>query len=225
MKFYLQSLNARDFLEVNQALTLSGVYTEPTDFTRSEVNVNETLKALLEVMSEDQSILVYGISNGFRNMLDEGKHLQMFSKQLVLTVPADVNGYMTLKASKRMGVNTACGRVFELEQAVVAMHNGAQKIVLDLEKIGRFASAMDVLGRILAEAQKSGYPLDDIIAVCATSEQLRQAMAAGARSVGAPRSVYDNMLYSVLTGSETAAARDEWILTYTRPEVLDREEH
>lgn len=224
MKFYLRTLSPAEFMEVNQAVSLSGVYTEPFDFTRKDVPVNETLKGLLEVMAEEQSVFVYGISNGFRNILEEGRRLQKFSAQLVLTIPVDVQGLMAAKAAVRMKVPVACGRIFDLEQAAAAMHNQAGRIVLNLENISRYASAKKVLKRVLKLARQEGYDCERILVVCSSAEQMRMAIAAGAVSLAADKDVYDGMMYSILTSSETAACRDEWILTYTRAEVLDQGE-
>ncbi|UNT96793.1 hypothetical protein [Allobaculum mucilyticum] len=222
MKFYLQTLQPDEFMEVNQAVSLAGVYTEPVDFTRSEANVNQTLSALLEVMSEEQTIFVYGISNGFRNMLEEGRHLQKFSKQLIPAVPADGQGCMAIKAGSHQHLGMAAGRIFSPEQAALAMHNGAKTLLLDLEKIGRFTSAKKVLKKVLKlSGNDESQAGSEILAICTSLEEMRMAMACGATSIAAPKAVYDQMLFSVLTASETAAARDEWIMTYTRTEVLD----
>lgn len=225
MKYYLQTIDPAEFLEVNQAITLSGVYTEPMDFSRSNKNVKETLNSLLEVMSESQNILLYSIAPSFRSILEEGRHLQAFSPRLIPVVTADSQGYMTLKAAHTLHIPTACGRIFTLEQAMASMHNQAWVTILDLEKISRFAPTEglveDVLNTAGAYSANEDYDPDRVLVVVSDSSQFHMAIQAGAQNICAPKSVFDQMLYSPLTKSESVAARDEWIVTYARMEVLD----
>ncbi len=219
MKFYLQTLNPDEFSQINQAITLSGLITEPCDFSRAELDVQKTLEALLERMSEDQHIYVYGLSTGFRSMLEEGKMLQQVSKQLVLTLPADEQGLMAVKASRRMNLPTAAGCIFQSEQALMAMQNHAGTVFLDFEKIGRFTSAESVVQDVVLHAASNKDC--EVIVIAKTLEQLRVAIECGAESICTTPDVYGQMLFNILTTSEMAQAREEWLMAYTRNEVLE----
>lgn len=219
MKFYLQSVSPEDFMEINQAITLSGVLTEPWQFTRGEIEPQQAVSSLLEVMSEEQTVLVTAISSGFRSMLEEGKRLQSLSKQLILNVPCAEQGLMCLKAAIRLQLPVAAGMIFQSEQAVLAARNQARMIVLDLEKIGRFGSSKKVLEDTLSMLEEEAR--GRVLAQCSSLEQLRMAMKAGAKNLCAPVDVYHQMLFCVPTVSEAESIREEWVLTFTRNEVLE----
>lgn len=217
MKFYLQTISSDEFMEINQAIGMEGIITQPWDFTRCGADVNKTLSALLDVMSEEQKLYVQAIQAGFRGMLEEARKLRQFSSQLVAILPCSEQGLMAMKALRRMQLPAAAGQIFQAEQAMLAMHNLDGPVLLDLEKIGRFADAKEVLANALALAQKP----ENILCLCSSLEQMRMAMALGAKQIAAPAGVYQQMLFSVLTSSETNSMREEWILTYTRNEVLE----
>ena len=219
MKFYLQTLNPDEFSQINQAVTLSGIITEPCDFSRGELDVRECLENLLEMMSEDQHVFVYGLSTGFRTMLEEGKRLQQVSKQIVLTLPANEQGLMAMKAAKRMNLPVAAGCVFQSEQALMAMQNHAGTVFLDMEKIGRFSNPENVLQEV--NLRLASYKETEVIVIAKTLDQLRLALECGSNSICSTPEVYGQMLFNVLTTSEMAQAREEWLMAYTRNEVLE----
>lgn len=219
MKFYLQSLKPEDFMQVNQSVTLAGVYSEPIDFTNDELDVAKTIQDLLEVMSEDQIIYLYGMNDTFRYLLEEGKRLQSVSKQAALIVPASEQGFMAIKASKRMGIPLAVGSIFQLEQAAVALQDQAALLFINLEKVGRYTDSIQVLQDILSlvdQPQK-----ENIVAVCSNLEQLRSAMRVGARAVCATPRVYSQMVYGTASDADLSVAREEWLLTYARHDVVE----
>lgn len=219
LKFYLKSLNPDEFLHINQAVTLAGIYTEPADFSYHELDVENTLKSVMEMMSEEQTIFVYGIGGSFRMMLEEGKRLAGISRQIQLVVPANEQGFMAMKASHRADVQTALGALYQSDQAAIALQDGAQKMIMDLEKVGRHADAMEVLSDILDLMKEEDR--ENLIVVCPTLESVRQAMRIGARSICAGTQVYNQMLFNVLTDLQVMQAREEWMITYTRNQVLD----
>lgn len=219
MKFYLRTILPEEVMEINQAITLSGVLCEPWQLTRNEINVEQRFESLLDVMSEEQTLLVQAISNAFRGMLEEGKRLQKLSAQITMMVPATQQGLMALKASRRLSLPMAASQVFQLEQAMVALHAHAGLLILDLDKISRFASAKKVLKSLLKTV--SSDQKENLLVVCETVEQLRMAMACGAECVAASADVYHQLLFSVLSDSEMQSIREEWILTYTRNTVLE----
>lgn len=219
MKFYLRTILPEEVMEINQAITLSGVLCEPWQLTRNEINVEQQFESLLDVMSEEQTLLVQAISNAFRGMLEEGKRLQKLSAQITMMVPATQQGLMALKASRRLSLPMAASQVFQLEQAMVALHAHAGLLILDLDKISRFASAKKVLKSLLKTV--SSDQKENLLVVCETVEQLRMAMACGAECVAASADVYHQLLFSVLSDSEMQSIREEWILTYTRNTVLE----
>lgn len=211
MKFYLRTILPEEVMEINQAITLSGVLCEPWQLTRNEINVEQRFESLLDVMSEEQTLLVQAISNAFRGMLEEGKRLQKLSAQITMMVPATQQGLMALKASRRLSLPMAASQVFQLEQAMVALHAHAGLLILDLDKISRFASAKKVLKSLLKTV--SSDQKENLLVVCETVEQLRMAMACGAECVAASADVYHQLLFSVLSDSEMQSIREEWILT------------
>lgn len=219
MKFYLRTILPEEVMEINQAITLSGVLCEPWQLTRNEINVEQRFESLLDVMSEEQTLLIQAISNAFRGMLEEGKRLQKLSAQITMMVPATQQGLMALKASRRLSLPMAASQVFQLEQAMVALHAHAGLLILDLDKISRFASAKKVLKSLLKTV--SSDQKENLLVVCETVEQLRMAMACGAECVAASADVYHQLLFSVLSDSEMQSIREEWILTYTRNTVLE----
>lgn len=219
MRFYLQSLKPEDFMQINQSVTLAGVYSEPIDFTNEELDVTKTIQDVLEVMSEDQAIYLYGMNDTFRYLLEEGKRLQSVSKQAALIVPASEQGFMAVKASKRMGVPLAVGSIFQLEQAAVALQDQAALLFINLEKVGRYTDSIQVLKEILSVAEQP--QTENIVAVCSNLEQVRQAMRVGAKAVCATPPVYAQMIYGTASDADLSVAREEWLLTYARHDVVE----
>lgn len=219
MKYYLQTLSPDAFMQINQAVSLAGVYTEPTDFSRQEIDVMSALSNLLEVMADTQTLMVTGLSSGFRSLLEEGKTLQKLSGQLMLNVPASEQGFMAAKAARRLSLPVGVTSIFSAAQASLALHNEAGMVLIDLEKAGRFTDSEQLLQDVLGLVDPQDR--EKILVICSSSEYLTQALRCGAQAVAAPVSVYGEMLYNVLTDSEMAQAREEWLLAYTRNSILE----
>ncbi len=219
MKFYLQTLKPDEFMQVNQCVTLSGIYTEPIDFTQEELDVNATLASLQEVMSEDQLIYLFGLNDTFRHLLEEAKRLQSVCSQARLIVPANEQGFMAVKASKRMNVPVAVGAIFQSEHAAIALQDQAPLLFVNLEKIGRYADSMQVLKDILALVDED--KKENVVAVCSSLEQVRAAMRAQAKAICANFRVYAQMMYGSAVQSDLSIAREEWLLTYARHDVVE----
>lgn len=217
MKFYLKTLSPDEFMEINQAITLSGVCTEPLDFSRGEVDVMSALEGLLEVMSEAQTISLFALNGGFRGMLEEGKMIQKLSSALILTLPASEQGFMAAKASRRLQLPVAMGAIFTLGQAAIALEVQEGPLFLDMEKAGRFVDSQALLKDILALCPDK----TRVIALCENEEYFAKAIASGAQAICAPAKVYAQNLFNILTESQMAQAREEWILAYTRNTVLE----
>ena len=217
MKFYLKTLNPDEFMEINQAITLSGICTEPTDFSRGEVDVMSALESLLEVMSEDQTISLFAINSGFRGMLEEGKMLQKISPALILTLPANEQGFMAAKASRRLNLSVAIGAIFSLGQGTIALENQEGPLLFDMEKVGRFCDSVILLEQLLALVEDK----TRVIALCENEEYFTKALACGAQAICAPGQVYGENLFNLLTNSQMNQAREEWLMAYTRNTILE----
>lgn len=217
MKFYLKTLSPEEFMEINQAVTLSGVCTEPTDFSRGEVDVMSALEGLLEVMSENQTISLFALNGSFRGMLEEGKMLQKLSSSLILTLPASEQGFMAAKASRRLQLPVSMGAIFTLSQAAIALETQEGPLLIDMEKVGRFGDSQAILKEILALCSDK----TRIIALCESQESFVRAIATGVQAICAPAKVYAENLFNILTESQMTQAREEWIMAYTRNTVLE----
>ena len=217
MKFYLKTLNPDEFMEINQAITLSGICTEPTDFSRGEVDVMSALEGLLEVMSEDQTISLFALNGGFRGMLEEGKMLQKISPALILTLPASEQGFMAAKASRHLNLSVAMGAIFSLGQGTIALENQDGPLIFDMEKAGRFCDSVKLLQQLLALVEDK----TRVIALCENEEYFIKALACGAQAICAPSQVYGENLFNLLTDSQMNQAREEWLMAYTRNTILE----
>lgn len=219
MELYLQSVSPDDFMEINQAVPLSGIYTAPFDFTAGELNVKDTLQSLLEVMDDTQKLYVHSVSAGFRSILDEGKTLHALSDKIVLVVPADAQGLMALKACRTLKIPAAAANVYDPAQILVASKVTEAPVIADLDAISRHGDARQVLSQAAAILDDPGKQL--MVSGCMNQEAFTGAAMVHPAAIAARPEVFRSMMYSVLTQSEMENARDQWIMTYTSDTVLD----
>lgn len=219
MQFYLETLKADEFMEINQAISLAGVYTRPMDFISETADVEKTLESLLEYMSAEQKIFVYPVTGNFRTMLEEGKNLQKISSQITLTLPASDQGYMAAKVSKRMNLPVAIGALYQSEQAAIALQDSNVLLFYDLEEAGNYGDSLAVLKAILSLLDDEHK--ESLVVICPNLEMVRKALNAGARAICTRGEVYSRMLFNPMTTSLMNKAREEWMMTYTRSLVVD----
>lgn len=222
MKLYLQSIQPDDFMEINQALPLAGIYTTPFDFLGTEKSVREILESLLEVMDDTQKLYVHSISTGFRSMLEEGKRLHALSERIVMVVPCDAQGLMALKACRTLKIPAALGSIFDAGQAAAAASvvcTGSENTVFDLSSIARHGDGQALVSR--AAELLADTPEALMVTGCLNQEAFAQAAVCHPGSIAAGADVYRSMLYSVLTQTEMETIREQWIMTYTSDMVLD----
>lgn len=206
-------------MEVNQAVHLAGVVCPARDFLEKEADVENTIRSLLEVMTEDQKLFVPAISPDFRDMLEEGRRLQKISSQIVMMVGCDFQSLMALKACRTMHIPAASSRVFQSDQALLAQNNQPAMIFMNYSQLAKHADAFQVwheTAEIFGD-KKSLLMAEGI----QSSAQLRQAALAGIENVSCTIDVYRALYFNALHAEEVNDIRDGWIMTYTRTDLLE----
>lgn len=220
MNFFLQTCSPDEFMEVNQAVTLSGIVLDAHALAAKESDVKQCITDLLEVMSKEQKLYIPCISIGFRSILEEGKKLTKLSDQIVMVTGCDGPSFMAMKACHTLKIPVAMGRIFQSEQAILAANNNPEKLIFNFEEISRLSSPEKVLASAAKSLPESRRELLMASGVD-TPDQLEKAAQAGVENICCTVGLYRTLLYNPLSQESAQALRDDWMMAYTREELLD----
>lgn len=127
MKFFLDTANLEQIREAQQLGVLDGVTTNPSLMAKEGVKgvdaCNKHYIDICEIVDGDVSAEV--IATDFNEMVEEGKKLAKLQPQIVVKVPATIDGIKAVRALTDEGIRTNCTLIFSVGQALLAAKAGA----------------------------------------------------------------------------------------------------
>lgn len=220
MKFLLQSASPEAYQDLMQLLPLEGFWTEPEMFVKDHKNVNALLREMSEYLMDDQKICVYGLEQSFRGLVGEVKMFAEFDRHIIPVLPGTPDGYMAAKACTTLHLPVVIADIYTPGQILIALNNGTGPIAIscaNAQKSMGFSNMLKVVDEILDPSQKERLILVDV----RTQEQLYQAMACGIGAAALSPELIQEIAVNLYSESDAANRHEEWLLEYTRAEVLD----
>lgn len=130
MKFFIDTANLDQIRQAQELGILDGVTTNPSLMAKEGISGEGAVKAhyvaICEIVDGDVSAEV--ISTDFEGMIAEGEALAALHSNIVVKVPAIVDGIRAIRWFTDHGIRTNCTLIFSPGQALLAAKAGASYV-------------------------------------------------------------------------------------------------
>jgi transaldolase len=209
LKIFLDTANLEQIKKYNDLGIVDGITTNPTLLSKENQDPQEMMAEIVRTIKGPVSLEV--ISTDYEGMIDEGRMLSKFGKNVVVKIPMISEGLKAVKQLRAEGIKTNVTLIFSPNQALLAAKAGASYVspfIGRLDDIGE--NGMDVI-RDLVQIFKN-YPYETEILVASVRHPIHVIDAAklGAHVVTLPPDVLGKMINHPLTDLGLARFLEDW---------------
>ncbi len=198
MKIFLDTANLEAIRKFNDMGLLDGITTNPSLMSKEGGNPKDIMKEITKIIKGDVSLEV--LSSKYSGMIEEGKRLHQYGKNVVVKVPMTSDGLKACKHLSSEGIPVNVTLVFSPNQALLAAKSGAKYV-------SPFIGRLDDIGQdgmhLIKEIKQifSNYDFGTKILVASIRHPIHVVDAAkiGADVVTLPPAVLDKMIQHPLT--------------------------
>lgn len=210
MKFFVDTAEVKDIIELNETGMLDGVTTNPSLVAKSGRDFMEVLKDICAVVTGPVSAEV--TATDFDGMLREGERLARVADNIAIKVPLTWDGLKACKYFSSRGTMVNVTLCFSAAQAILAAKAGATFVS---PFVGRFddigACGMDLIQDIcIIYKQYEHFETEVLVASVRSPLHVVQAAKYGAHVATVPPSVLKQLAQHPLTDKGLAAFLKDW---------------
>ncbi len=198
MKIFLDTANLASIKKFNDMGLLDGITTNPSLLSKEGGNPKDAMAEIARIIKGDVSLEV--VSTDYFGMMQEGRRLCEYGKNVVVKVPMTSDGLKACKSLTSEGIPVNVTLIFSANQALLAAKSGAKYVS---PFIGRLDDISQNGMHLIEEIKEifSNYNFKTMILVASVRHPLHVVDAAkiGADVVTLPPAVLDKMLKHPLT--------------------------
>ena len=200
MKIFLDTANLESIRKFNDMGLLDGITTNPSLMSKEGGNPKDVMAEITKIIKGDVSLEV--VSTEYSGMIEEGKRLRQYGKNVVVKVPMTPDGLKACKHLTSEGIPVNVTLIFSPNQALLAAKSGAKYVspfIGRLDDIGK--DGMNLFRDIkkIFDNYKDDFKTQILVASIRHPIHVIDAAKIGAHVVTLPPSVLDKMLQHPLT--------------------------
>lgn len=198
MKIFLDTANLDAIRKFNDMGLLDGITTNPSLLSKEGGNPKDVMEEIAKIIKGDVSLEV--VSTNYSGMIEEGKRLREYGKNVVVKVPMTPDGLKACKSFSSQGIPVNVTLVFSPNQALLAAKSGAKYVspfIGRLDDIGQDGMSLIQDIRKIFDNYKFGTEI--LVASIRHPMHVVEAAKIGANVVTLPPAVLDKMLQHPLT--------------------------
>ncbi|GGA79591.1 transaldolase [Neiella marina] len=134
-ELYLDTADVNEVKRFNCCLPLHGITTNPTILAKSHQGLNETLRAMAEVIDGEPRFHAQVVSTTVDTMVAEAKQLAALPYDMVVKVPATETGLAAIKQMKQAGITVLATAIYTVQQGLLAALCGADYLAPYVNRI------------------------------------------------------------------------------------------
>lgn len=200
MKIFLDTANLESIRKFNDMGLLDGITTNPSLMSKEGGDPKKVMEEITKIINGDVSLEV--ISTEYSGMIEEGKRLRQYGKNVVVKVPMTPDGLKACKHLTSEGIPVNVTLIFSPNQALLAAKSGAKYVspfIGRLDDIGK--DGMNLIRDIkkIFDNYKDDFKTQILVASIRHPIHVVDAAKIGAHVVTLPPAVLDKMLHHPLT--------------------------
>ncbi len=211
MKIFLDSANLESIRKFNDMGLLDGITTNPSLMSKEGGNPKDVMQEITKIIKGDVSLEV--VSTEYSGMIEEGKRLRQYGKNVVVKVPMTSDGLKACKSLSSEGIPVNVTLVFSPNQALLAAKSGAKYVspfIGRLDDVGQ--DGMKLIGDIkkIFDNYQDDFKTQILVASIRHPIHVIDAAKIGAHVVTLPPAVLDKMLQHPLTNIGLEHFLSDW---------------
>jgi transaldolase len=200
MKIFLDTANLESIRKFNDMGLLDGITTNPSLMSKEGGDPKKVMEEITKIIKGDVSLEV--ISTEYSGMIEEGKRLRQYGKNVVVKVPMTPDGLKACKYLTSEGIPVNVTLIFSPNQALLAAKSGAKYVspfIGRLDDIGK--DGMNLIRDIkkIFDNYQDDFKTQILVASIRHPIHVIDAAKIGAHVVTLPPAVLDKMLQHPLT--------------------------
>ena len=198
MKIFLDTANLESIRKFNDMGLLDGITTNPSLMSKESGNPKDIMEEITKIVKGDVSLEV--VSTEYSGMIEEGKRLRQYGKNVVVKVPMTPDGLKACKHLSSEGIPVNVTLIFSPNQALLAAKAGAKYVspfIGRLDDIGK--DGMNLIREIKQIFSNYNFGTQILVASIRHPIHVIDAAKIGADVVTLPPSVLEKMLQHPLT--------------------------
>lgn len=198
MKIFLDTANLESIKKFNDMGLLDGITTNPSLLSKEGGDPKTAMNEITSVIKGDVSLEV--VSTEYSGMIEEGKRLREYGKNVVVKVPMTPDGLRACKTLSSEAIPVNVTLVFSPNQAILAAKSGAKYVspfIGRLDDIGQ--DGISLIREIKEIFDNYHYKTEILVASVRHPMHVIEAGKIGADVVTLPPAVLEKMLKHPLT--------------------------
>ena len=200
MKFFIDTANVDEIVEINSWGVISGVTTNPSLIAKEGRVFEEVVEEITNIVDGPISAEVTAIN--WEEMVLQGKELAKIHKNIIVKIPMTEDGLKAVKILAAEGIKTNVTLIFSVNQALLAARAGASYVspfIGRLDDIGQ--DGMDLVADLSEIFGIYGIQTEIIAASVRHTAHILECAKCGADIATVPYKVFKQMVNHPLTDS------------------------
>lgn len=200
MKFFIDTANVDEIVEINSWGVISGVTTNPSLIAKEGRVFEEVVEEITSIV--DGPISAEVTATNWDEMVEQGRELAKINKNIIIKIPMTEDGLKAVKVLAEEGIKTNVTLIFSVNQALLAARAGASYVspfIGRLDDIGQ--DGMDLVADLSEIFGIYGIQTEIIAASVRHTAHILECAKCGADIATVPYKVFKQMVNHPLTDS------------------------
>jgi len=209
MKFFVDSADLEQILDLNAIGLVDGVTTNPSIIAKSGRDFKEVIAEICKHVDGPVSAEV--VSTDAAQMIAEGRELRKIAENVCVKLPLTLDGLKACSTLSKEEVPTNVTLCFSPNQALLAAKCGATFISPFIGRLDDISlDGIELIQDIRTIYDNYGYETEILAASIRNTNHVRDCALVGADVITAPPNVIKSLANHVLTDKGLAAFLKDW---------------
>ncbi len=212
MEILLDTANLETIKKYNDIYDITGVTSNPTIISREKGDFFTILCGIRKIIGDEKQLHVQVTADNCEEMLEEAETIvKRLGKDTYIKVPTNEAGIKTMKTLKSKGYNVTATAIYTVQQAVMAASVGADYAAPYFNRMcNNNFDAPEAIAEMAEIYAMYGKKTKLLAASFKNTNQIMQALLAGAEAVTASPELYTQMVESPLIDDAISRFANDW---------------
>lgn len=209
MKIFLDTANIEDIKKFAEMGVIDGVTTNPALIAKEGKNFKDVVNEICSIINGPVSAEV--ISTTSEKMIEEARKIAKIHKNIVVKIPATIEGYKALAIVAKEGIKTNFTIIYTSNQALIAAKLGATYVSPFVGRLdANSTSGNDLIREIVTMYKNYNFETKILAASMRNVIYVKETALAGADVATIPPEVLEQMMNNELTNVSLDGFLKQW---------------
>jgi transaldolase len=209
MEIFLDTANVEDIKRFARIGIIDGVTTNPALVAREGRDFKEVIEEICSII--DGPISAEVVSTDVKGMIDEARQIAKIHKNIVVKIPATVEGFEALNVVAKEGIKVNFTIVYTTNQALLAAKAGAAYVSPFVGRLDATSThGNDLISEIVQVYENYDFDTKVLAASMRNEIYVKETALSGAHVATIPPEVLDAMMDSELTKISLKGFLADW---------------